>query len=82
MKSNDPKAQIQYQELEFGNYMLFNKLPLIEEEENPTDGSHIRILEFDGRYTFTGSKAKIVLISPKGEMTHLTYKFEFKNTTT
>ena len=35
LKSNDPKAQILYQELEFGNYMLFTE----EDLDKQIDGS-------------------------------------------
>ena len=31
LKSDDPKAQILYQELEFGNYMIFTKESLNED---------------------------------------------------
>ena len=59
LKSDDPKAQILYQELEFGNYTLFTEKGLDEQrDENQSgrvpnenkDAVGIWTLEFDGSY--------------------------------
>ena len=89
LKSDDPKAQILYQDLEFGNYMLFTK----EDSSKKINGSQdekvfdedidtydIWTLEFDGSCASSGSRAGVVLISPKWESEPLVFKLQFGNT--
>jgi hypothetical protein len=88
LKSDDPKAQILYQELEFGNYMLYTVDSADEDEtevvksENPEENNEPQIwtLEFDGSCSSSGSGAGIVLIPPEGEPEPLAFKLEFGNT--
>ena len=77
LKSDDPKAQILYQELEFGNYMLFTKENSSDQingsqgkmvPDEKKDASGIWTLEFDGSCASSGSRAGVVLISPEGEV--------------
>ncbi|KAH9321808.1 hypothetical protein KI387_016447, partial [Taxus chinensis] len=60
----DPKAQILYEDIGHGNYMIMS-----QEETNLSKGvfldpNGVWTLEFDGRYSLPGSGAGIVLISP------------------
>jgi hypothetical protein len=89
LKSDDPKAQILYQELEFGNYMLFTEESLSEERSESPDerasceGSNLTgvwTLEFDGSCSSSGSGAGVVLIPPQGEPEPMAFKLEFGNT--
>ena len=88
LKSDDPKAQILYQELEFGNYMIFTKESLKEDRNEDSneeasrkdDSSDIWTLEFDGSCSSSGSGVGIVLIPPQGEPEPLAFKLEFGNT--
>ena len=73
LKSDDPKAKILYQELEFGNYMLFTEQSLNENTgEDLNEGApcvekdltSICTLEFDGSCSSSGSGASVVLIPP------------------
>ena len=72
LKSDDPKAQILYQELEFGNYILFTEESLNddrnealnEEASCKEDSSGIWTLEFDGSCSSSGFGVGIVLIPP------------------
>lgn len=88
LKSNDPKAQILYQELEFGNYMLFTEEDSSKQkDENQSekvskrnkDVSGIWKLEFDGSYASARSGASMVLISPDGESEPLAFELDFGN---
>ena len=89
LKSDDPKAQILYQELEFSNYMLFTEedsgkqMNESQSEKVPDenkDVSGIWTLEFDRSCASSGSRAGVVLISPEGEAKPLAFKLEFGNT--
>ena len=89
LKSDDPKAQILYQELEFGNYMLFTeeesgkKINESQDEQVPDkkkDASGIWTLKFDGSCASSKFGASVVLISPEGEAKPLAFKLEFGNT--
>ena len=93
LKSDDPKAQILYQELEFSNYMLFTKESLnknrnkdLNEEVSCEEKDLVGIwtLEFDGSCSSSGSDAGVVLIPPQGELEPMAFKLEFgnKNNTT
>ena len=89
LKLDDTKAQILYQELKFGNYMLFTEGDMNEQiNENQVtkvsnenkDVSGVWTLEFDGSCTSVGSGAGVVLISPEGELEPMAFKLEFGNT--
>ena len=87
LKSDDLKAQIFYQELEFSNYMFTEdtlneweiedpgKKILSEEEES----SGIWTLEFGGSCSSSCSSVGVVLIPPKREPEPMDFKFEFGN---
>lgn len=80
LKFDDPKAQILYQEMEFGNYMMFFDFNCFEEQLEPSSDPKIWTLEFDDSCTTTRSKIGIVLVSLDGDVTQLAYKLQFKNT--
>jgi hypothetical protein len=80
LKLDDPKAQILYQELEFGNYMLFTEDTMNEQEIEDKESSSIWKLEFDGSFSSSGCGAGVVLIPPKGEPKPMAFKLEFGNT--
>ena len=89
MKSDDPKAQILYQELEFGNYMLFaedilnereiegSKMKALSEEK---ESSSMWTFEFDGSCSSSRSSVGVVLAPPEGEPKPMAFKLEFRNT--
>ena len=69
LNSNNPKAKILYQELEFGNYMLFTKESLNENrnensnEEVPCEENDLKgiwNLKLDGSFSSSGSSAGVV----------------------
>lgn len=80
MKSDDPKGQILYQEMEYGNYMMFDNFNALEEELEPPYNQRIWTLDFDGSCATVGSGVCGVLISPEGDLTQLAYKLQFNNT--
>ena len=76
LKLDDPKAHILYQELEFGNYMLFTEdvssNQKVEEEEDQIlakegESSLVWMLEFDGSCFSSSSSTGVVLILREGE---------------
>ena len=73
LKSNDPKAQIIYQEMEHGNYMMFFYFNTLEEESKPSNDQGIWMLGFDVICASTGSRVGVVLISLDGDLTQLAY---------
>lgn len=80
LKSDDPRSQILYHEMQFGNYMLFSSTSEILEVAKPNKGDKLWTLEFDGSCANAGSGLRVVLISPDGEMTCFAYELDFKNT--
>ena len=82
LKSDDPRSQILYQEMQFGNYILFSDDSNVQEENDQTDfdDKQIWTLEFDGSCAKASSGAGVVLVAPNGEITCLAYKLDFKNT--
>lgn len=79
-KFDDPKAQILYQEMECGYYMMFFDFNTPEEEPKYIQDQGIWTLEFDGSCATAKSRAVVVLILPKGNLIQLAYKPQFKNT--
>lgn len=85
-KLDNPKAQVLYQELEFGNYMLYIENDVVENEleklesKNSEKDTQIWTLEFDGSCSSSGSSTGIVLIPPDGEPEPLAFKSKFGNT--
>ena len=80
LKSDDPRSQILYHEMQFGNYMFFSDTLGISKESKQTKDDQFWIMEFYGSCANVGSSAWVVLTSPSEEMTCLTYKLDFKNT--
>ncbi|KAH9328552.1 hypothetical protein KI387_000660 [Taxus chinensis] len=77
-KSDDPKAQILFEDASFGNYFMTSEIPTVDVEEE--DPNAIWTLEFDGSCSTTGSGAGVVLISPNSEIFPSAYKLQFDNT--
>ena len=79
MPSDNPKAQILFEECQFGNYII---LP----EEQHRGGEVVsykealQTLEFDGSHSNLGSRAGVVLISPLGDIFPFSFKLDFHNT--
>ena len=80
MKFDDPKAQVLYQEMEYGNYMMFDNFNALEEELGAPDDQRIQTLDFDGSCATIRYGEGVVLISPEGYLTQLSSKLQFKNT--
>lgn len=82
LKSGDPRSQILYQEMQFGNYMLFSDSSDVQEGKDQIDinDKQIWTLEFDGSCAKAGSSVGVVLVAPNGEITCLAYTLDFKNT--
>ncbi|KAH9313038.1 hypothetical protein KI387_028073, partial [Taxus chinensis] len=54
-KSDDPKAQILFEDASFGNYFMTSEIPIVDVEEE--DPNAIWTLEFDGSCSTSGSGA-------------------------
>lgn len=80
LKLDDPRSQILYQEMQFGNYLISYNGPDVQEEIEEAKTDQLWTLEFDGSCAKASSGVGIVLMAPNGEITCLAYKLNFKNT--
>lgn len=73
--SDNPKAQILYEECQFGNYIILPEKP--REGDLVSSEEALWVLEFDGSCSNLGSGAGVVLISPSGEIFPFSFKLDF-----
>ncbi|XP_059077939.1 uncharacterized protein LOC131876533 [Cryptomeria japonica] len=78
--SDDPKAQISYQDFGFGNYMILTDP---QDESILLDASksnELWYMEFDGSCSSSGSGVGVILIPLHGKVIPYSFKLEFQNT--
>lgn len=77
--SDNPKAQILYEECHFGNYLILADLEKdVEASFQKEEG--IWKMEFDGNCSNSSSGVGVVLFPPNKECIPLSFKLDFKNT--
>ncbi len=77
--SDDPKAQILFQECQFGNYVILPEEKC--EVSKVIDCEDILwTLEFYGSWSHSRSGAGVILISPAGQVFPFSFKLDFHNT--
>ncbi|KAH9319022.1 hypothetical protein KI387_020791, partial [Taxus chinensis] len=78
-KSDDPKAQIIYEDIGHGNYMIMSE----DEASLPKgvihDPNGIWTLEFDGSFSSASSRVGVVLISLEGKIHPFLFELYFEN---
>lgn len=76
---DNPKAQILFQECEFGNYLVL-ALGEKKTDEAVDELDGLWQMEFDGSCANSGLGAGVVLLSPTGNIFPFSFKLDFKNT--
>ncbi|KAH9303049.1 hypothetical protein KI387_014632, partial [Taxus chinensis] len=79
-KTDDPKAQILYEDRGHGNYMILSPDEIRPCKISPKDPNGVWVLEFDGSCSSAGSGAGVLLISPEGCLYPFSFKLQFENT--
>ncbi|XP_059070809.1 uncharacterized protein LOC131860413 [Cryptomeria japonica] len=77
--SDNPKAQILFQECEFGNYLIL-ALGEKKTDEAIDELDELWQMEFDGSCANSSSGAGVVLLSSTGNIFPFSFKLDFKNT--
>ena len=67
LKSDDPRAEILYVDTRNGTYMITSIENGVTEPLMPDITNELWSMEFYGSFSSTGSGARIVLMSPRGE---------------
>ncbi|XP_057845361.2 uncharacterized protein LOC131054782 [Cryptomeria japonica] len=78
--TDDPKAQILYQECDFGSYMILSDNGVIASAHQSQRANEIWGMEFDGSCLASGSGVGVVLIPPSGKPIPFSFKLQFMNT--
>ncbi|KAH9310836.1 hypothetical protein KI387_025871 [Taxus chinensis] len=79
-KIDDPKAQILYEDIGHGNYMIMSQDEASLPKEVIPNSNGIWTLEFDGICSSASSGVSVVLISPEEKIHPFSFKLQFENT--